>query len=160
MKTVGIAMLFGLCSLIGIRLADRRTKRLEFVRALQKDLRSFAEWVRTGSESLSAFAAEQEGELSGMLKAYLAALAEGETETTAAERATERFRGGSTEQAGMRLFLSGLSSATRADLILRTQRSSDLLERTEREAEEEAKQARVLRISGVLIGAGLAILLI
>ena len=153
-------MLFGLCSLIGIRLADRRTKRLEFVRALQKDLRSFAERVRTGSESLSAFAAEQEGELSGMLKAYLAALAEGETEATAAERGAERLRGGSTEQAGMRLFLSGLSSATRADLILRTQRSSDLLERAEREAEEEAKQARVLRISGVLIGAGLAILLI
>ena len=55
--------------------------------------------------------------------------------------------------------MNGLSTAARCDLIKRTETLMPILLRAETEAEQDAKQARVLRISGVLTGAGLAILL-
>ena len=43
--------------------------------------------------------------------------------------------------------------------LRRIETLSHALDRAEAEAEAEAKQARVIRVSGVLIGAGLAIVL-
>lgn len=160
MKTVGIAMLFGLCCMIGMRLGARKTAYLHTVRSLRCDLQLFSERIGTCSSMLKDIAGELTGTLSVVLRAYLDRLDAGCTESDAAEYALDGLHAYGTVQAGMRLFLTGLSNATRKDLILRMQALMPMLERAEAEAEAEAKQARVLRISGVLTGAGLAILLL
>ena len=160
MKTIGIAMLFGLCTMIGVRLAAKKTERLHTVRSLRSELRLFSERTALGCGTLCEFAAERNGILSELLRIYLKALTEGDPEPQAAERATACLRAGTTMQAATQSFLNGLSGVTRIDLEKRTQAFSTVLERAEHEAESDAKQARVLRISGVLAGAGLAILLL
>ena len=159
MKTVGIALLFGLCALIGVRLGAKKTERLKTVRSLQNDLQCFSERIAAGNSTLSALAAERSGLFSELLQNYLDALSRGCTEVNAAERATECLRGQEAMCAGMQQFLSGLSSAARSDLVKRTQLLSSVLDRAEAEAAAEAKQARILKVSGVLAGTGLAILL-
>lgn len=153
-------MLFGLCCVIGMRLGARKTARLNGVRSLRSDLQLFSERVTAGSSPLKEIAGELNGTLSILLQTYLDRLDEGEREADAAESALLSLPVNGTAQAGMRMFLIGLSTATRRDLMMRVQALAPMLERAEAEAETEAKQARVLRISGVLIGAGLAILLL
>ncbi len=160
MKYVGIAMLFGLCTLIGMRLAAKKTARLNTVRSLRKDLVLFSERIATGGGTLAKIAAGQNGMLFTLLGRYLSALSDGESELNAAACAADMLKKDSTEQAGIRMFFSGLASASRADLIKRVNTLSPMLERAEGEAETETKQARVLRISGALVGAGLTILLL
>lgn len=159
MKTVGIVLLFGLCAVIGMRLGAKKTERLFTVRALRKDLQLFSERIAAGRGTLTEIASEN-GALFELIGSYLAALSGGETESAAAERASDGFKKGSAEGAGLCMFFTGLSSANRSDLIRRTDALSVALERAENEAETEAKQARVLRVSGVLVGAGIAILLL
>lgn len=159
MKTVGIALLFGLCALIGVRLGAKKTARLKTVRSLRSDLQLFSERIAAGSSSLPTLAAERDGLFSELLQSYLDALPQGYTEVDAAEQACERLQGQETVRAGLRQFLSGLSSAARSDLVRRTQLLSSVLDRAETEAEAEARQARVIKVSGVLAGTGLAILL-
>ena len=160
MKTVGIAMLFGLCCVIGMRLGAKKTAYLRTVRSLRCDLQLFSERIGTCSSTLKEIAGELSGTLSTMMHTYLDRLDAGCTEADAAEYALDGLQAFGTVQAGMRMFLTGLSTASRKDLMLRSQTLAPMLERAEAEAEAEAKQARVLRISGVLIGAGLAILLL
>lgn len=159
MKTVGIAILFCLCSVIGMRLASKKTARLHAIRTLERELRLFSERIASGRGMLTEIAKEQ-GLLPEMLSEYLHALADGVRQTEAAEQAANRMNGKDTENAGVRMFFTDLSAASRADLRKRAETLSRTLECAEREADAEAKQARVLRLSGVLIGAGLAILLL
>ena len=160
MKTVGIAMLFGLCCLIGFRLGAKKTAQLRTVQSLRRDVQLLSERVGSGGSTLLEIAGEMNGTLSEILRIYLEKLDEGAAETDAAAFALECLRGSGNVQAGVRMFLAGLSTASRSDLIARTKALSPMLERAETEAEAEEKQARVLRISGVLTGAGLAILLL
>ena len=159
MKTVGIALLFGLCAMIGIRLSAKKTARLGTARTLRKDLQFFSDRIVRSGETLVEIASG-EGMLFDMLGAYLEALSDGASETDAAEHAAEGLRKGSAEEAGMQRFFTGMSGASRSELITRVNVLSPVLERVENEAEADAKQARVLRISGVLVGAGIAILLL
>ena len=114
----------------------------------------------SGCETLVALSTALSGILFETIGAYLRALSQGSAEEDAAEQALAQGRFGETEREGMRMFLTGLSASTRNDLIKRIRVLETVLERAEREAEPQAKQARVLRISGVLAGAGLAILLL
>lgn len=160
MKTVGIAMLFGLCCMIGIRLGMKKTARLRMLQSLRNELSRFSERIITCSGTLTEIAGEGDGTLSRMLRIYLEQLCAGQKEANAAEHASEVLNGYGNVQNEVRSFLNGLSGAARGSLIKRTEDLMPILERAVAEAETEAKQARVLRISGVLIGAGLAILLL
>lgn len=160
MKTVGIALLFGLCCMIGFRLGARKTACLKTVRSLQSDLQLFSERIKADGGTLTEIAAKLNGTLAGILQTYLDLLAAGKGETDAAETASGLCSGCGTAHAGLKLFLNGLSAASRSDLIRRTQTLTSTLERAETEAESEAGQGRVFRIAGVLIGAALAILLL
>lgn len=152
-------MLFGLCCMIGVGLGARKTARLQTIRSLRGDLQLFSERIASGRGTLTEIAGEQGGALTEMLQIYLDRLAAGSGETEAAKTAFEDLHVCETVREGIRIFLTGLSTATRGDLKARTKTLSATLDRAESEAETEAKQARVLRVSGVLIGAGLAILL-
>ena len=160
MKTAGVALLFGLCCMIGFRLGRKKTGRLKVIRSLRSDLQLFSERIGSGCGTLKELQGELNGALGEILKTYLEMLKEGTREADAAENAIGDLRGSGTAEAGIRMFLIGLSTASRSDLIRRTQTLGTMLERAEEEAETEAKQARVLQISGVLTGAGLAILLL
>ncbi len=160
MKTVGLALLFGLCCLTGFRIAAVKTERLRTVRALQGDLQHFSERIASGRGSLIGIASEQPDLFCGALSRYLDALAQGKTEDGAMETAVEGLRSGSTEYNGMQMFFAGLSAAGRTDLVKRTEMLGSILKRAETESESETKQARVIRVSGALVGAAIAILLI
>jgi hypothetical protein len=159
MKTVGIALLFGLCCLIGIRIAAKKTAPLREIRTVLNELRTFSDRV-SGGATLSAAAEQGGGPFSEMLSAYLKALSDGMPQPEAADRAVSRFRDGAAVCHGAELFVNGLSEAPRGDLPGRIEAFRETLVRAEREAEETAKQARVLKSAGFLIGTGLAILLL
>ncbi len=153
-------MLFGLCCLVGMRLAAKKTERLSAIRAVQRDLRLFSERIDSGNCTLVGLAsAEQEG-LFGMLSAYLGALTRGESEERAAESAVSGFTGNNDDRISIAAFLNGVSSASQSDIRKRADALKKVLSESETDAQAEAKQARVLRVSGVLVGAGLAILLL
>jgi stage III sporulation protein AB len=160
MKTVGLSLLFGLCCLIGFRIAAGKTERLRTIRALRGDLQMLSERIASGRGSLMKIASERKELLAGSLSRYLEALSEGKTEEVSAERAAAVFRKGSAEAEGMRMFFSGLSAAGRSEFTARTDSLLPMLKRAEEEAEAEAKQAQVIRVSGALIGAAIAILLL
>ena len=151
-------MLFGLCSLIGYQLGARKTMRLKTVRQMQSDLCLFSERISAGSGTLVELTAKQHGLLFEQIGAYLDLL-QNDGEADAAARAAKELNCGEPVREGVEQFLSGLYTASRSDLLKRVQTLSKTLERAETEAEAAAKQARVLQISGVLTGAGLAILL-
>ena len=52
MKAVGIALLFGLCTLFGFRIAEKKTARLKTVRALLLELQTFSDAIMTGRDTL------------------------------------------------------------------------------------------------------------
>ena len=156
MKTAGVALLFGLCCMIGFRLGRKKTGRLKAIRSLRSDLILFSERIGSGCGTLKELQSELNGALGEILKVYLDMLDAGKQEVDAAESAVEEHRDNETVEEEIRMFLTGLST----DLIRRTQTLGKLLERAEKEAETAAKQARILQISGVLTGAGLAILLL
>ena len=158
MKSVGIALLFALCSLVGIRLAAKKTAPLKTVRALLFGLQSFADRVASGSTLVAAAEAGNDAFVE-LLSVYLGALSKDGTQDAAAERAASSIRASASVQSGAELFFSGLSDAPRAELLRRIKAFSDVLERAGSEAETESKQARVLRSAGFLVGTGLAILL-
>ncbi len=160
MKTAGVALLFGLCCMIGFRLGRKKTARLRTIRSLRSDLQLFSERIGSGCGTLNELQGEMNGALGEVLKVYLEMLEDGSGEADAAERAIDELSGSGTTEAGIRMFLIGLPTASRNDLIRRTHTLGTMLERAEEEAETTAKQARVLQISGVLTGAGLAILLL
>ncbi len=153
-------MLFGLCCMIGMQLGMKKTARLKTLRSLRNDLVRFSERIITCSSTLAEIAAEGDGTLSDMFRIYLEMLSAGRKEADAAESAAEILNGYGNVQNEMQSFLNGLSSSARSNLIKRTEALMPILERAVAEAETEAKQARVLKISGVLTGAGLAILLL
>ena len=159
MKTAGIALLFGLCCLGGAQLGARKTKRLSVVRALKQGVQLFSERIAQGNGTLLQFASE-DGLFFEMLHAYLDARDNGLPEAASAKAACALLDGFRSEQDAMRLFFEALSAASRSDLFRRVESLRLALDRAEAEAQAEAKQARVIRVSGVLIGAGLAIVLI
>ena len=153
-------MLFGLCCMVGMRLGAKKEAHLNTVRSIRSDLQMLAERVTAAVGTLQEIAEELNGTLSTVLHTYLQQLDAGRTEADAADCALEGLRAYTEVYSGMRMFLIGLSTATRKDLAARVQTLTPMLEHAEAEAGTEAKQARVLRISGVLAGAGLAILLL
>ncbi len=159
MRELGLAMLFGLCCAVGMRLGAQKTARLKTVRSLIDGLRLFRERIGAGQERLSKIAAE-DGVLFDCLRSYLDALERGRSEADAANEAIESLKSNSAEATGVRAFFYGLSETSRNDLLLRVQALESALERAAEEAESGAKQARVLRLSGALVGAGLTILLL
>ena len=159
MKAVGIAMIFGLCTLIGIRIAAQKTGRLNMLRTIQKELRLFTERIMSGSGTLTD-AAEDQQMLSELLSVYLDTLSAGESERNASEKAARTLFAEKTERENAEAFLMGLSCASRTDIVRRSERWIQLLKHAEQESEAESKKARVIRVSGALIGAGIAILLL
>lgn len=159
MRELGLAMLFGLCCAIGMQLGAQKTARLKTVRSLIAELRVFRERIGAGQERLSKIATE-DGVLFDCLRRYLDGLERARSEADAANDAIEPLKSGSAEALEMQTFLCGLSETTRNDLLLRIHALESGLARAEDEAESGAKQARVLKLSGVLIGAGLTILLL
>ena len=153
-------MLFGLCCAIGFRLSMKKSKHLEEVRSILSEMMRFSDRITTNAVTLEEIAQELNGTLAGILRDYLDSLRAGKRESEAAEHAVETLHGSEKQQSELCRFLSGLSTASRSGLIERTQMLIPALKQAEAEAEEEANRARVLRISGVLIGAGLAILLL
>ena len=160
MKTVGLAMLFALCCAIGFRIGALKTARLRTVRTLRGDLQLLTARISSGIGSLMEIASDHSGMLCGALDRYLHALSQGETEADAANRAAEGLRKESAEHDGIRMFFSGLSQTGRAGFSERAETLSRMLEQAEKEAETEAKQARIIRASGALIGTAIAILLL
>ena len=158
MKAVGIALLFGLCTLFGFRTAETKTVRLKTVRAMLLELQAFSDAIMTGGETLQRLS-ERSGVFYSLLSAYLKELEQGKTETEAAELALETFNGTGDVQAALKQFLTGLSGASGAALRGRIHSLMPVLQAAETAAEAEAGQGRVFRCIGVLIGAGLAILL-
>lgn len=158
MKTAGIALLFGLCCLIGVRLSAKKLAPLRMIRSVMSGLGTFSDGVSRGA-ALSA-AAGTGGPFFELLEAYLSALSDGMQQTDAADRAASCFSGCEALRHGAGLFLNGLSEAPRAELQGRIDAFREALARAERDAEETAKQARVLKSAGILAGAGLAILLL
>ena len=146
--------------MIGIRLGAKKTARLKEIRSLQSDLQMFSEHIALCSEPLTEVADELQGPLCGILHTYFSMRNENFAEAESADRAIEVLCGDDSVKDGVRMFLTGLSTAARNDLVNRAKTLTMMLGRVEKEAESEAKQARVIRIAGVLTGAGLAILLL
>jgi len=159
MKTIGIALLFGLCCMIGVRLSAKKTAPLKAVRELLSGLCAFSDCV-TGGATLSAAAESSEGLFFERLSAYLSALKEGAPQAIAAKTAGAQLKASDAVSCGAERFFNGLSQASGSELPERIDALKTVLERAEREAEGESKQARVLRSAGFLIGTGLAILLL
>ena len=160
MKTAGILMLFGLCVLIGMRLAAGKKARYEDLCAIMRELRMFLDAIDAGQNSLALIAERNQGIWFNMLKTYLKARSEGQSETEAAETATEAWSGTTEEKTAMQSFFNGLSSSSATALRQRVRTLNTLLEETSKEAAETAKQAKTIRIVSVLIGAGIGILLL
>lgn len=159
MKAVGIALLFGLCTLFGFRIAEKKTVRLKTVRAMLLELQAFSDAITTGGNTLQSLS-NRSGVFYSLLSAYLKALDSGKTESEAAEIACEKLNGTADVGAALRQFLTGLSGASGTALRERIDALTSDLQAAETAAETEAGQGRVFRCIGVLIGAGLAILLI
>ena len=159
MKTVGIALLFGLCTLFGFRLAAKKTQRLNAVRTLLRDAQTVSDEIGAKNGSLKRIASRTDGVLFPMLAAYLKTLDAGGTEAEAAELACAGVPKASEERAALLLFLNGLSDASKDGVTERISALTPALRAAEAAAEAEAKQGRAFRCIGVLIGAGLAILL-
>ena len=158
MRTVGILMLFGLCTAIGLRLAAQKTARIRRVRSMRRELLTFSDAFAQGETALGAIAARGEGLFFERLRAYVAAQAEGRTEEEAARAACEPFAEDGTH-AALLLFFGGLSVCSRAEIRARIGRLSEALAEAERDAASDVKQAKLIRAVGVLTGAALAVLL-
>ncbi len=159
MKWIGIAMLFGLCTLFGFRLAAKKTERLKTVRTMLRELQTFSDEIAGGNGSLKRIA-ERSGALFSVLASYLHALDTGKTESEAAELACAGLCEDGEERAALQLFLTGLSDASKDSMPKRVSVLTDALRSAQAAAETEAKQGCVFRCIGTLIGAGLAIMLI
>ena len=160
MKTVGILMLFGLCTVIGMRLASRKTERYRRVRALRNDLRRFSESIASTNATLVSAANGNDGAFFAMLQDYLTARGSGAREADAAEDATQAMRMFDSESHALTSFFNGLSACSLRQLCERTETLDVLLANAEKEAEETAKQAKTIRAVGVLVGVGISILLL
>jgi hypothetical protein len=158
-KTVGIALIFGLCTWIGIRIAAKKTDCLKTQRTMQKELRTFSERIASGSGTLTD-AAHDQRMVSELLSVYLDTLSSGESERSASETAAAALLSGKTDREYAEAFLTGLSVASKTDVLKRAEHWIQTLRRSEAESEAESKKANVIRVSGALIGAGIAILLL
>ena len=158
MKTVGILILFGLCTAIGVRLAAKKTANIACIRAARRDASAFSEAIESGESSLKAIAGYGDGLLFVQLRAYIAAQERGKSEAEAAAIACEPFRGDALHAAS-RLFFGGLSVCSRREITARAERFSAALSNAEQTAAGDAKQAKLIRAVGVLCGAALAVLL-
>ena len=158
MKTLGILLLFGLCTAIGIRLASQKCEGMQRIRALERELAAIAERFDGGNASLRSIAQSGQGMLSNRLCVYLDALSAGRTEAEAAQNAAEPFVPESLHAEAL-LFFDGLSLCPRAELKRRIERLNAALSDAMRNAEPLQRQAKLIRAVGVLCGAALAVLL-
>ncbi len=159
MKTIGIALLFALCCLAGVRLGAKKAAPLKMIRAMRAGLQSFSD--RTASGATLADAAEPADDaFRERLSVYLESLSQGSAQADAAGRASAAFGASDAVRSGAELFFCGLSDAPRAELQRRIEAFGAVLARAEVDAENESKQARVLRSAGFLVGTGLAVLLL
>ena len=159
MKTVGIVILFALCTAIGWRLAAKKSERIAAICALRRDLSVFSDAFDAGEGSLSAIAQRGQGLLMQQLNVYLATLRDGRSEQEAARIAAEPLAPDALFEAA-RLFFGGLSQCPRTEIQARIERFLHALDAAERDAAPQGKQAKLIRAVGVLTGAALAVLLI
>lgn len=159
MKTLGIVMLFGLCTSIGLRLAAKKTARVERIRAMRRALSAFSDAITRGDASLRSIAESGEGLFFDQMRMYIAAQEAGRTEAEAALSACEPFSPDELHAAAL-LFFGGLSACSRAELRQRIERLSTALSEAEQNASDDVKQAKLIRAVGVLCGAAVAVLLI
>lgn len=153
MKTVGLMMLFGLCTAIGMHIAAKKTERYTHLRALRADLAALSEALGTGP--LPQLVDARDGVLFERLRTYLDARARGSTEQEAAEQAVKA----DSEADALRRFFTGLSMCSASQIKDRIEALLGTLETAEQAASESAKQAKTIRAVGVLIGVGVCILL-
>ena len=159
MKTVGILLLFGLCTAIGLHAAAKKTANIDRIRGARRALSAFSEAIAGGGYSLQTIAADGEGLFFERLRVYIAAQAEGKSEEEAAALACGPFLPDELHAAAL-LFFGGLSLCSRAELRQRIERLSGALAEAEQNASGDVKQAKLIRAVGVLCGAALAVLLI
>jgi stage III sporulation protein AB len=160
MKTVGILLLFGLCTTIGMRLAARRTERYRHLCVLHSELNRFSETIGATQATLSDIAQTGEGDFYRMLQTYLSARNSGMREWEAANIATSESTLVDADRQAMVAFLNGLSSCSLSQLKNRAETLDASLAAAERDAEQSAKQAKTIRALGVLVGVGFCILLL
>ncbi len=158
MKTVGILMLFGLCAAIGMRAAAKKSERYRRVRALIRELSVLSDEI--GERSLPQIVQSREGELFTMLSRYLDLRKAAKREAEAAEEAVCGWASFAREHQALLSFLSGLSTVSAAQIHQRIETLMQSLRIAEQEAEENAKQAKTIRVVGVLAGVGVCILLL
>ena len=160
MKTAGILLLFGLCTAIGLRAANRKAERYRRICALLSQLRLFSDGIETRQSSLKSIVKDADGELFDMLRVYLNARDEKKSETQASEQATEEWIGVDTAYPALVAFFEGLSICSSASLRKRTEALMHSLQLVETELHDTVRQAKTIRTVGVLIGAGICILLL
>ena len=160
MKTVGILMLFGLCAAIGMRAAAKKSERYRRVHALIRDLSVLSDEIGAGERSLPQIVQSREGELFTMLSKYLDLRKAAKREAEAAEEAVCGWTSFAREHQALLSFLSGLSAVSAAQMHQRIETLMQSLRIAEQEAEETAKQAKTIRVVGVLAGVGVCILLL
>ncbi len=160
MKTVGILLLFGLCTSIGMRIASRRTERYRRIRSLRSELNRLSEAIGSAQTSLKTAADGNEGELFMMLDRYLSARNSGGGEGKAAASALADTEWHDAERDALTRFFTGLSRCSLPQIGDRTHTLDTALAAAEREAEKSAKQAKTIRAVGVLVGVGFCILLL
>lgn len=159
MKTLGILMLFGLCTAIGLRAAAKKRAAVSAVLALERELSAFSDALDGGESSLPAIAQNGQGLLYERLRVYIGALSEGLTERIAAQKASEPFAP-EPLHAAAQLFFCGLSACARTEIRQRITRMKTALGDAAHALEPVQKQAKLIRAVGVLCGAALAVLLI
>jgi hypothetical protein len=159
MKTIGLLLLFGLCTAIGMHIATEKSARLHRVNGLIRDLQTLSDQITAGQRSLMRISEEESGELFDLLHRYLSLRSDSYSESDAARLAIENHAC-RTEAEPLCAFLCGLSSASSDAIRQRIDSLRDALRKAQKEADETAKQAKTFRAIGVLIGAGVCILLL
>lgn len=160
MKTVGILLLFGLCVAIGMRAAASKSARYEQIAELIRDLRIFSDLIESGQSSLLRIAEEHNGALFAVLREYLALRNATNPEAESAKNAIAKNGIAGPEGQSLQSFLEGLSVASSSAIRTRIAYLSESLNEAQKAAAESAKQAKTIRAVGVLIGAGICILLL
>ncbi len=159
MKTIGILLLFGVCTMLGLQAAKRLSARAKAIDALLASLESFLEQIQNGTPLRRAGGTS--GALGTAIGCYLDGLEQGNASDEAARTAAQGVDGvQAAEQAALASFLDGMEDVERRTLLLRADTLCTALGHAKTEADADAKKGRLYRSIGVLAGAGLAILLL
>lgn len=159
MRTAGLLLIFGLCTAIGMRLAAKRSERFTRICAWMGQLAALS-YALDAKGSLRKICKANDGELFEQLCVYLDMREDGKSEAEAARSAASPWAAYPAESRALVAFFSGLSLCSGAQIRTRVETALQALETAKADAQETAKQAKTIRALGVLIGAGVCILLL